>query len=103
MLIALLGIIYILGNSSIVRTHCNNFYNYYCNFVSDHAHYLKQSSNFKTDRKLNETPEKNTMYISGGRQMSVARGRGLGGLNEVSIEELSRMMKCFISWSQWKL
>lgn len=43
------------------------------------------------------------MYISGGRQMNVARGQGLGGLNEVSIEELSRMMKCFISWSQWKL
>ena len=38
MLIALLGIIYILGNSSIVRTQCNNFYNYYCSFVFDHAH-----------------------------------------------------------------
>lgn len=103
MLIALLGIIYILGNSSIVKTQCNNFYNYYRNFVLDHAHYLKQSSNFKTDRKLNETPEKNTMYISGHRQMSVACGQGLGGLNELSIEEFSRMMKCSISWLQQKL
>lgn len=97
MLIALLGIIYILGNSSIVRTQCNNFYNYYCNFVFDHAH--PQSSNFIIDRKLNETPEKNTMYINGHRQTSVACGQVLGGLNEVSIEELSRMMKCSISWS----
>ena len=43
------------------------------------------------------------MDISAGRQTSVACGQGLGGLNEVSIEELSRMMKCSISWVQWKL
>ena len=39
------------------------------------------------------------MYINGHRQTSVACGQVLGGLNEVSIEELSRMMKCSISWS----
>lgn len=44
--------------------------------------------------------KKNTMYISGHRQMSVACGQGLGGLNELSIEEFSRMMKCSIPWSQ---